>query len=95
VHIYTAHADATDNQLAKKVLINIANEERVHAGEFQRLLNILLKDEEGFLAQGAEEVNEMAKAGNAGATAAPLLSCESKKEGEPSKPTPTVGDLKR
>lgn len=61
IHIYEAHADATDNDLAKKVLLDIANEERVHVGEFQRLLNILLKDEEAFLAEGAEEVNEMAE----------------------------------
>jgi rubrerythrin len=60
VHLYEAHADATDNKLAKKVLLDIANEERVHAGEFQRLINILLKDEEKFLAEGAEEVDELA-----------------------------------
>ncbi|HBG27173.1 MAG: Rubrerythrin [Planctomycetes bacterium GWF2_41_51] len=61
VHLYEAHAEATDNELAKKVLFDIAEEERVHAGEFQRLLNILIEDEEKFLAQGAEEVNEMAE----------------------------------
>lgn len=61
VHVYESHADAADNVLAKKVLKDIADEERVHAGEFQRLINILLKDEEGFLAEGAEEVNEMAR----------------------------------
>jgi rubrerythrin len=60
VHLYMAHADATDNELAREVLIDIANEERVHAGEFQRLINILDKDEEAFLAKGAEEVDEMA-----------------------------------
>jgi rubrerythrin len=59
VHLYMAHADATDHPLAKKVLIDIANEERVHAGEFARLLSILTKDEEKFLAEGAEEVDEM------------------------------------
>lgn len=61
VHLYEAHADATDNELAKKVLLDIAEEERVHAGEFQRLLNILIEDEEKFLAEGAQEVNEMAE----------------------------------
>jgi rubrerythrin len=61
VHLYMAHADATDHPLAKKVLIDIANEERVHAGEFARLLSILTKDEEKFLAEGAEEVDEMAE----------------------------------
>jgi rubrerythrin len=60
VHIYLAHADATDNPLAKAILIDIANEERVHAGEFARLLAILTGDEDQFLAQGAGEVNDMA-----------------------------------
>jgi len=61
VHLYEALADAADNELAKKVLQDIADEEKVHAGEFQRLLNILLEDEEKFLAEGAAEVDEMAE----------------------------------
>jgi len=61
VHLYEALADATDNSLAKAVLQDIADEERVHAGEFQRLLNILLEDEESWLAQGAAEVDEIAE----------------------------------
>jgi rubrerythrin len=60
VHLYMAHADATDHPLAKEVLIDIANEERVHAGEFQRLLEILTGDEDKWMAEGAEEVDEMA-----------------------------------
>ncbi len=36
--LYMAHAEATDHPLAKKVLIDIANEERVHVGEFNRLI---------------------------------------------------------
>jgi rubrerythrin len=60
VHLYMAHADATDHPLAKEVLTDIANEERVHAGEFARLLQILTGDEERLLAEGADEVNEMA-----------------------------------
>jgi rubrerythrin len=60
VHLYMAHADATDHPLAKKVLIDIADEERVHAGEFARLISILTKDEDKLLAEGAEEVDEMA-----------------------------------
>jgi len=58
--LYEAHADATDHPLAKKVLQDIADEERVHVGEFQRLISILLADEDGFLAAGTAEVNEMA-----------------------------------
>ena len=60
VHLYMAHAEATDHPLAKKVLTDIANEERVHAGEFARLLQILTGDEDKWLAEGAEEVDEMA-----------------------------------
>ena len=62
VHLYEAHADATDDELAREVLHDIANEERVHAGEFQRLLSILLDDEDRLLAEGAAEVDEAAEA---------------------------------
>jgi uncharacterized protein len=61
VHLYLAHAEATDDPLAKKVLIDIANEERVHAGEFGRLISILTGDENALLAEGAQEVDEMAR----------------------------------
>jgi len=60
IHLYMAQADATDHPLAKKVLIDIANEERQHSGEFLRLLQILTGDEDKWLAKGAEEVDEMA-----------------------------------
>jgi rubrerythrin len=59
IHLYMAHAEATDHPLAKKVLIDIANEERVHVGEFERLLEILTGDEERWVAEGREEVDEM------------------------------------
>ena len=61
IHLYTAHADATDHPLARKVLLDVADEEREHKGEFQRLLNILLEDEEKLMAAGAAEVDEMAR----------------------------------
>jgi rubrerythrin len=64
VHTYLAHADATENPLAKAVLIDIANEERVHAGEFDRLLSILTGDEDDYLTRGAREVDVIA--GNLG-----------------------------
>lgn len=58
---YMAHADATDNALARKVLIDIANEERVHVGEFNELINMLTQYEENaWIAKGVEEVREMA-----------------------------------
>jgi rubrerythrin len=60
VHTYLAHADATDNPLAKAVLVDIANEERVHAGEFARLIAILTGDEDEHLRKGTLEVDAMA-----------------------------------
>ena len=60
VHLYMAHAEATDNPLAKKVFIDIANEERVHIEEVARLISILTGDEDTQLAKGAMEVDEMA-----------------------------------
>jgi rubrerythrin len=60
VHLYMAHAEATDHPLAREVLVDIANEERVHIGEFQRLLEILSGDEAAWLAKGREEVDAMA-----------------------------------
>jgi rubrerythrin len=85
VHLYMAHADATDHPLAKKVLIDIANEERTHAGEFSRLLQILTGDEDKWLADGATEVDEMAAEA-------------STPEPEEAKPSggeePTIGSLK-
>jgi len=60
IHLYMAHAEAIDHPLAKEVLIDIANEERVHIGEFERLLEILTGDEAEYIAEGREEVDEMA-----------------------------------
>lgn len=87
VHLYESHADATDNALAKAVLHDIANEERVHAGEFQRLINILLSDEEALLRDGAAEVDEIAaELGAAGKPAAD--------SGSGNSDIPTIGDMK-
>jgi rubrerythrin len=59
IHLYMAHAQATDDELARKVLVEVANEERQHVGEFSRLLQLLTGDEDNWLAEGADEVNEM------------------------------------
>lgn len=58
IQLYMQLAESTDNKLAQEVLIDIANEERVHAGEFLRLLTELAPDEEKFYAEGAKEVEE-------------------------------------
>ncbi len=59
VQLYTQLAESTDNQLAKNVLVDIANEEKVHAGEFLRLLKELDTDEEKFYSKGYAEVDEI------------------------------------
>ena len=59
VQLYMQLAESTDDKLAIEVLKDIADEERVHAGEFLRLLNELAPDEEKFYAEGSEEVQEM------------------------------------
>jgi rubrerythrin len=56
VQLYMQLAESTDNKLAVEVLKDIADEERVHAGEFLRLLRELAPDEEKFYAEGAKEV---------------------------------------
>ena len=58
IQLYMQLAESTDNKLAVEVLKDIADEERVHAGEFLRLLHELEPDEAKFYAEGAEEVEE-------------------------------------
>jgi rubrerythrin len=70
-HLYMAHAEAIDDPVARAVLIDIANEERVHVGEFNRLLSILTGDEDQWLAKGAAEVNELAAQAMAAAAGGP------------------------
>ena len=56
--MYMQLAESIDSKLAAEVLEDIANEERVHAGEFLRLLKELAPDEEKHYAEGAKEVEE-------------------------------------
>ena len=58
IQMYMQLAESIDNKLAIAVLEDIADEERVHAGEFLRLLKELDPDEEGFYQEGAQEVED-------------------------------------
>ena len=58
IQLYMQLAESIDNKLAIAVLQDIADEERVHAGEFLRLLHELAPDEQSFYDEGAEEVEE-------------------------------------
>lgn len=61
IQLYMQLAESTDNRLAQEVLKDIADEERVHAGEFLRLLYELDPDESRFYTEGATEVEEEIK----------------------------------
>jgi len=59
--LYMQLAESTNNKLAVAVLKEVADEERVHAGEFLRVLQELAPDEAKFYAEGAKEVEEKMK----------------------------------
>ncbi|MFW5836882.1 MAG: ferritin family protein [Desulfovibrionaceae bacterium] len=59
IQLYMQLAESTDNELAKTVLADIADEEREHVGEFLRLLKELDPEEMEFYKSGEEEVQEM------------------------------------
>lgn len=59
INLYEQMAAMTGNELLKKVLLDIAGEEKTHMGEFQTVL--LMEDEEQVreLEGGRQEVEEM------------------------------------
>ena len=59
IQLYLQLAESIDNQLAIDVLKDIADEERVHAGEFLRLLYELAPDEKKSYEDGEKEVQEL------------------------------------
>lgn len=61
IQLYTQLAESIDNDLAIEVLEDIANEERVHAGEFLRLLHELASDEQKYYDEGSKEVEDEIK----------------------------------
>lgn len=61
IQLYMQLAESTDDEKAKAVLVDVANEEREHVGEFMRLLMELEPEEEKYYNEGREEVEEMFK----------------------------------
>ncbi|MDQ7032487.1 MAG: ferritin family protein [Desulfonauticus sp.] len=59
VNLYEQFAAATSNMLLKKVLLEIAKEEKTHVGEFQALLLELDKEQVEELKKGKEEIEEL------------------------------------
>lgn len=58
IQLYEQLAESVDNELAIEVLRDIADEEKVHAGEFLKLLDVLEPKEVEFYKEGAQEVEE-------------------------------------
>jgi rubrerythrin len=56
--LYTAHAEMCTDPEIKQVILDIADEERVHVGEFQELIDRLSADEEELIQQGRGEVQD-------------------------------------
>ena len=61
IQLYMQLAESIDNKIAIEVLKDIADEERVHAGEFLRLLHHLAPDEQKYYDEGYKEVEEEIK----------------------------------
>ena len=59
IYVYDAHAQATDDPVAKKVIADIRDEEKAHIGELMTLLRILDPEEAKHFAEGEGEVKEM------------------------------------
>ncbi len=59
IYLYEAHVLATDDPVAKKVLADIADEEKEHMGELLTLLQYLEPTEADHYREGSGEVKEM------------------------------------
>ena len=59
VSLYEQMAAMTDNENIKKLLLDIAKEEKTHVGEFQALLLKEDEDQEKELEEGKKEVDEL------------------------------------
>jgi rubrerythrin len=59
INLYEQMADMTRNGNIKKVLLDIAREEKTHVGEFQALLLIEDKEQVQELEEGKKEVQEL------------------------------------
>ncbi|MEM2901258.1 MAG: ferritin family protein [Candidatus Bathyarchaeia archaeon] len=59
VNLYEQMADMAENENIKRVLLDIAKEEKTHVGEFQALLLVKDKEQEKELEKGKKEVEEL------------------------------------
>lgn len=55
---YEVIADATSNETIKKIVNDLAGEEKVHVGELHKLISMIDKDEKPLLEKGDKEAEE-------------------------------------
>ncbi|MDP2959993.1 MAG: ferritin family protein [candidate division Zixibacteria bacterium] len=58
INLYEQMAALTENKNIRKILLDIAKEEKTHVGEFQTLLLMEDKEQEKELEEGKKEVAE-------------------------------------
>jgi len=59
INLYEQMAATTENENIRKVLLEVANEEKTHVGEFQALLLKEDKEQAKELEEGKKEVDEL------------------------------------
>ena len=59
INLYEQMANMTENRDIRKILLEIAREEKTHVGEFQTLLLKKDKEQETELKEGKKEVEEL------------------------------------
>ena len=59
INLYEQMAAMTENETIRKVLLDIAKEEKTHVGEFQALLLREDEEQEKELERGKEEIEEL------------------------------------
>ena len=55
VHLYDQIAEFTDNEMVKKLMVDVADEERIHIGEFQKLLELIGEGKADKVKEGEAE----------------------------------------
>ena len=59
INLYEQMAESTSDEFLRRMLLDIAREEKTHFGEFLAYLLRLDEEQEGELEKGREEVEEM------------------------------------
>lgn len=60
-HLYNTIAEFVDDEKVVKIMLDVADEEQVHIGEFQKLLELTEADETEKVEEGKKEVDKKLK----------------------------------